>query len=342
MRKNRLVAISLIALGIAVVFYGYGPRIGDDPSKEAADVTVKNAESRLSEAEHAGEEVSELVHQLAVRFLEEYGETIDNPATRAKLFEERRRLIRQHGESHGQSLFETALELAFPEPNEAILALIDQLIKYHAWLSEHELNLREMTMVERQGAIWRKRQELFGSDADLIWADEIAAMEERQQAMQEALDRLNQAHEITLEETAYQLELAVEEVFGEGMERRLISPDALGNTLFSLDSVQDQLRALPAEERQQRINELRRTLGYPEQAVERMAERDKERNERWENGLAYMEKREQLTRQYSGEHLEEQLDELRREHFDHAAETIRREEENDFYRFERTRRFGLN
>ncbi len=342
MTKTRLAALLVIASGVGIVLYGQGLELGGDrvddlPSNTETQTTLASAQTTES-----GEESSDLVHELAVRFLENYGETIDHPATQAKLFEERRQLINQHGAERGPALFEEAVALAFPERERAILALIERLLEYNAWLSEHELNLREMPMVERQGAIWRKRQQLFGDDADLIWAEEVAAMEERQQAMHEALDRLNEANEITLEETAYQLELAVEEVYGDGMERRLISADALGNTLFSLDSVQAQLRALPAEERQQRINELRRTLGYSEQAVERMEERDRERNQRWENGLAYMEKREQLTRQYSEEHLEEQLNELRREHFDHAAETIRREEENDFYRFERSRRFGLN
>ena len=325
-----------------MVLYGYGRWIGDDPGDGTPDMAATGESQSASKEMRSDEGAPEAIEVLAVHFLEQYGKSIDNPATQARLLEELRQLIAEHGEKRGQSLFEAASALAFPERQDAIFALVEQLIQYNAWRDNHQLDLREMPLAERQRAIWRERQEIFGSDAEFIWADEIAAMEERRQAMQQALEELNQAHEITLEETVYQLELAVEEVYGGGMERRMISPDALGNTLFSLDSVQERLRELPAEQRQQRINELRRTLGYPDEAIERMAERDQERNERWENGLAYMEERKELTRHYSGQHLEEKLEELRREHFDHAAETLQREEENDLYRFERERRFGLN
>jgi len=342
MRSIRLITLLVILAGVLAVVVGYGTGSSDNPRSDTSQSNPVPLSAEMAPATAPEKGGSELIDQLAVRYLERYGDTIDNPATQAELLNERQQLIDEYGAEQGHALFLAALETAFPQRNQAILALIEQLLQYHAWLSENDLTLREMALVERRGAIWQKREALFGSDAELIWADELAEMEERQTAMHDALDRLDQAHEITLEETAYQLQVAIEDVYGNGVERQLISPDALGGALFTMESVQSQLQSLPSEQRQETINELRRTMGYSDQAIERLAERDKERNARWDNGLAYMQEREQLTRRYTGEQQAQKLDELRQEHFGHAAETIRREEESDFYRFERPRRFGLN
>ena len=52
------------------------------------------------------------------------------------------------------------------------------------------------------------------------------------------------------------------------------------------------------------INNIRREMGFTQEEVERMEEVDAYREKRWENGLAYMEERDGLVRQYEGEELE--------------------------------------
>lgn len=217
-----------------------------------------------------------------------------------------------------------------------------KLAAYEQWLEDNLLLLQGMPMLERQTALWEKREELFGDDASRIWGERESPMHANQDAFQAELQRLNQAHDITPEETAHQLKTTVEELYNNDMARQLIGPDVMARTLFSLESVQSHLHTLSADARQARINSLRRQMGYPEDALIRLEQQDQKRNERWQNGKAYMAERAQLARRHSGEHLDEALDELRAEHFGRSAKTIALEEQDGFFRFERERRFGVN
>jgi hypothetical protein len=83
-------------------------------------------------------------------------------------------------------------------------------------------------------------------------------------------------------------------------------------------------------------------MGFDEAEIERMAELDARRDERWTVGLAYMDERRRLESTFEGEALEEELHRLRERTFGHAAKTIEREEASGFDRFERPRVYGRN
>jgi len=217
-----------------------------------------------------------------------------------------------------------------------------KLEAYEQWLEDNRLLLQGMPLLERQSALWKKREALFGDDASQIWGEQPSPLHENEQVLQAELQRLDQAREITPEETAHQLKTTVEQLYNNDMARQLIGPGVMARTLFSLDSVQSHLKELPADARQARINRLRQQLGYPEDAISRLEEQDQQRNERWEKGKAYMSERVQLTRQYTGDQLDQALDDLRKEYFGRSAKTIALEEQDGFFRFERERRFGVN
>lgn len=217
-----------------------------------------------------------------------------------------------------------------------------KLSAYEQWLEDNRLLLQGMPMLERQTALWEKREALFGDEASRIWGERESPMHANQDAFQAELQRLDQAHEITPEETAHQLKTSVEQLYNNDMARRLIGPDVMARTLFSLDAVQSHLHTLSADARQERIDSLRRQMGYPEEAISRLSKQDQQRNERWQNGKAYMAERNQLARRYSGDQLDKALDDLRAEHFGRSAKTIALEERDGFFRFERERRFGVN
>lgn len=109
-----------------------------------------------------------------------------------------------------------------------------------------------------------------------------------------------------------------------------------------IDGVQAQLAELGPTARASALAEIRRRMGYEEEAVARMAERDAERDARWSRGLAYLEQRDRLQATFEGEVLDEELRHLRERTFAHEATTIEREEASGFERFERPRIYGRN
>ena len=281
------------------------------------------------------------VLELAVKYLETYGETIHNPSTQAQLYNERRGLI-DADPGNGAQLFRDAVETAFPDTAAQILTLMANLDRYHEWLDDNELRLQALQPLQRETELWQQREALFGALASQIWGEEASFLEEKSQRFQQAVSNLEESGELQLTELAHQLHTSAEEIYGSDMTRQFAGSGALGHALFSLDSVQSHLQQLPPDQRQQTITDLRRQFGYPEDALERMAKQDQIREEKWQNGNAYMEKRQDLSRRLAGEELESELNRLREEHFGIAAPTIAREEEEGFYRFERPRRYGLN
>ena len=87
---------------------------------------------------------------------------------------------------------------------------------------------------------------------------------------------------------------------------------------------------------------MRQQLGYNEEQVETAQEKDKERNQRWDNGLAYMAKRQQLVDTLDSDALESALLTLRDTYFKKEAYTIAKEETAGFYRYARPRIYGRN
>lgn len=309
---------------------GMAKQSGPDPRASAAII-----------AKQENQDPTRLVMELAVYYLEHYGETITEPATQARLYNERRALLERYP-STGNELFKDAVTTAFPELAGQILTLIANLDRYHDWLDDHEFRLQGLPALERSAEVWQQREAIFGTLASEIWADEQNAVEEQSAVFQQELARLDQSEELQLTELAYQLQSTADELYGNNLTRQFVSSGALGHALFSLDSVQSQLASMPADQRQQTIDGLRQQLGYSGDAIERLAEQDQAREEKWQNGRAYTTEREALRQRLSGEALDTALSRLREEHFGIAAPTIAKEEAQGFYRFERPRQYGVN
>ncbi|WP_138435308.1 hypothetical protein [Marinobacter shengliensis] len=322
-----------------------GMYIAQQTGKSDAQKRASALEARQTPALHAPDETTQQapnqVLELAVKYLEIYGDSIHQPATQARLYNERRRLIEDDAR-HGARLFRSAVETAFPDNAKQILTLMANLDRYHEWLDDNELRLQALMPLQRETELWQLREALFGALASQIWGEEASFLEEKSQRFQQAVSTLEESGELQLTELAHQLHVSAEEIYGSDMTRQFAGSGALGHALFSLDSVQSHLHQLPPDQRQQTMTELRRQFGYPEAALERMAKQDQLREEKWRNGDAYMAKRQTLTQRLTGEELESELNRLREEHFGIAAPTIAREEEEGFYRFERPRRYGLN
>ena len=292
-------------------------------------------------SEPANQDPSQLILKLAVHYLEHYGETIAEPVTQARLYNERRALLDRYPSS-GHELFEDAVTTAFPNLASQILTLIANLDRYHDWLDAHEFRLQGLPVLERSAEVWQQREAIFGTVASEIWAEEENVVEEQSEVFQQELARLEEAEELQLTELAYQLKTTADDLYGNRLTRQFVGSGALGHALFSMNSVQSQLAGLPPEARQQAINSLRQQLGYSKHAIEQLAEQDQAREQKWQNGRAYTTERDALRQRLSGEALDAALSSLREEHFGMAAPTIAREEEEGFYRFERPRQYGVN
>jgi len=316
-----------------------------DPGVEEPELPGETSTQSMKDgtASVAGNDVESagFVETLAKELKDKFGDRIDEITIQARLYDVREDVVDRFPDN-GRGYFREAVEIAFPDRAEAILELLARLERYREWRMTQNKTLMEMSPVARNGMLWQKRREIFGDRADILWADEREELMEKRQSVQDTLKRLSDADELTLQETLHQLNTALDETFDEDMRHLVDESGTVTKMFFSLDAVQDKLKDLPPDERQARIDEVRREMGFSEEAVERMRERDQEREKRWQKGNEYMQEREAIVNRYEGEARKQRLNELRSEYFEHEAPTIRKEEQNGFFRYERPRVYGRN
>lgn len=279
--------------------------------------------------------------QLAQELIAKYGDEIDHLAVQANLFKVREFVLGRYPED-GINRFNDIIYLAFPQQAESIINIIKLMDQYTQWLAENYTQLNDMSPLERDGHLWKKRRALFGDDADIIWSDERALLANKQRNVQQEIHRLGQANDLSTDEKLYQLTTTLSENYGETTQDLVIDPGMVAAVFFNFDSVQQTLKSLSPEERQAEINRVRKQLGYNEVQIEQAQKKDETRNQRWEKGLAYMAERQQLVDTLDEAALESALTELRISHFKKEAYTIEQEEISGFYRYARPRLYGRN
>jgi hypothetical protein len=271
-----------------------------------------------------------------------YGKTISEKATQASLFNLRKFIMSTHP-GKGKDLFYNMLKRAFPGYADAIMATLDKLDQYNLWLKDNKDILSKMTATERLAALEKKRKELFGEDADKIWTGEELATEARKAKVQDTIAVLNESRDTTMDEKIDVFQGALREAYDNTPDRFILDQGAyLSKVFFSLDSVQDVLKKMSSQDREQEINRIRKRMGLTDEQIEFMTKRDADNEMRWEAGLQYMKDRDKVLAQYEGEEQEEKLKELRKQYFDDEANTIELEEKDDFFRFKRPHIYGRN
>ena len=279
--------------------------------------------------------------QIAQDLKRRYGASIGSVVTQARLLSELDRLqsLQPIG---GSALFEEAVSLAFASRAPQILALIDLLIEYEDWVDENSAILNRLDAAARLAKLWEKRYELFGDDADLLWADSALGGDAKQVQIQAEMDRLSQIKDQSAGSIADQLLKKVDEVYGGSTAAALLTPNDLGQAVFALDSVQANLAGLDAKSRAREIEQLRRQAGYSEDAIAKLAARDQSNQQKWDTGYQYQAAKQQLAEQYTGARYEQQLSILQFETFGSLAKAIAAEERSGFYRYDRPRQYGVN
>src|SRR5690606_25741343 len=113
--------------------------------------------------------------------------------------------------------------------------------------------------------------------------------------MGDALRSLAESSDTTLDQKLDVYVDAVRGTAGDGLSAMALeNGSVLAQAFFGLESVSRQLGELDPEARQQKINDIRREFGYDEEQVAALEERDRQRDARWQNGLAYMDERRAL------------------------------------------------
>ncbi len=271
-----------------------------------------------------------------------YAKTISQKSTQASLIGIRDFVLGTHPDN-GRAVFYTILKQAFPDYADEIMETLAGIDEYTRWLEDNKKMLSRMTALERTTAMWEKRKELFGDDAEKIWSGDVLATEARKAKMQDIMAALNEESTTSIDEKLHVYQGALNETYKGTPEEYLLGQNAiLSKVFFSIDSVQNELKNMSPEQRQMEINSIRRQMGFSEEQIEELAKRDAEKEQRWQVGYRYMQQREKVMQQYEGEEREERLKDLREQYFQDEAKTIELEEKDNFFRFERPRIYGRN
>ena len=230
------------------------------------------------------------------------------------------------------------LRIAFPELAETMIDRFKMLLNYKNWLLDNQEYLRSLSLKERQDMLWEKRREIFGSDTDLIWAEELKA-----EKILGALDTVRRSQDTNLSEKLYIYKDAIDKAYGEEAKKFMQEhAQELVGAFLETDPVQEDLSSMTPEEREAKLQQIRKALGMDEPSIERWRSLDRLRDNIWHAGASYMRERESLVKSYKGDDLEKRLDELRKHYFGKEAETIKHEEASGFFRFKQRRLYGLN
>jgi hypothetical protein len=341
-RKKIITGAVLVIFAVAAVIFVFYPKENDSAGSSILSGPSTARDSAVTSPSGAIPESDPFSDKIVSELKKYYGSTIAKKSTQAEVISIRDFVMGLRPEK-GKDYFYNILKRAFPQYADEIMKTMEKLDLYNRWLSDNRDQLMKMTASERLAAMWKKRKELFGEDAEKIWSGEILATEERKAKMQDTLAGLNKSREMSLDAKLGEYKRVLKETYtGTAEEFILNQGGLLSKVFFSLDSVQEELNSLSPAQRQQEINRLRAEMGMTERQVESMARRDADNASRWDTGLQYMEKREAVVKQYEGQEQENRLNDLRKEHFGDEANTIALEEKDGFYRFKRPHIWGRN
>lgn len=229
------------------------------------------------------------------------------------------------------------LAAAFPAQAAELLDVFARLLRYEEWLEKVLPHMQFDSAEARSQVMWAKRVELFGDAAYQIWAVEL-----REQKLKEQLTALGQSTAPFQDKSRTYVE-ALRATYGD----RIIGPEAphltqnLGRFL-ALDSVQQDLKSVPAPERQLRLREFRAAMGLDEAALKRWDALDAERDTVRAAGDTYLAERARLDALPAGPERDARLQALQDRLFGAEAAFIRNEEASGHYRFKSPQTLGVN
>ncbi len=269
-------------------------------------------------------------------FREKYGKTIHHKHTQVMLVEKLMDyLIKMYPDDWVVYLYAMLREI-FPGMENEIFDTFEKLHKYNKWLEDNGNDLAQLSSKDKRNALWEKRYEIFGQDADQVWE-----AEKRIEPIYNALDTIQEGN-MPFNEKLSLYQQSIQEAYKSNTNTFMArKQQELMNSFLDVESVQKDLGNMTPQERKESLKEVRKAMGLDSAALQRWEELDAVRDQRWDAGMQYMQERAQLEKQYKGEELQKQLDSLRIKYFGDEAETIKNEEESGYYRYSQPRKYGL-
>lgn len=269
-------------------------------------------------------------------FREKYGKTIHHKHTQVMLVEKLMGYLMKMYPDDWVVYMYAMLREIFPGMENEIFDTFEKLHKYNTWLKENQNDLAQLNSKDKRNALWEKRYEIFGQDADQVWE-----AEKRIEPIYNALDTIQES-DMPFNEKLSLYKQSIQEAYKSNTDTFVArKQQELMNSFLDVESVQKDLANMTPQERKENLKEVRKAMGLDSAALQRWEELDQVRDQRWDAGMQYMQQRAELEKKYKGAELEKQLDSLRMKYFGDEAETIKNEEESGYYRFSQPRKYGL-
>lgn len=232
---------------------------------------------------------------------------------------------------------QTFLELTFPEYAEELISLYQNMESYNLWMVSEKQNLVAPSPLERRQLIWEMRNAFFGDVAQQIWEDSLKG----ERVLDTLIEISETGYEQSFADNGSQYVTSLKQAYGEEAEAVIESKrQELSDRFFSVPVVQEQLKAMPREDRYAALSSFRRSIGMDEEAVSRWTELDQKRDARREAGNSYLQLKTMLKDEFTGDDLRSAMTQLQDELFGEEAEIIRNEEDAGYFRFERPQVIG--
>ena len=334
MRKWIVIGGVIVLAGVLGAFFSLHNDISTDYPK-----SLKHGESALEENAalkrvpegHPTDITPELMRKA-------YGATITNPRTQIALLEELMGSLMELYPNDWQQRLSALVEEAFPDQAKDILKRLLDLQRYNKWLSQENPNLFRMPRRERSQVLQEKRREVFGSDAEVIWAGDLAKSK-----LDDVLDQIDRDDQASIYEKLDLYSKSLQEIYNDRAGASLgMGSFELISEFLEVGSVQRDLGAMRPKERAQGLRQIRASLGLDDDAQSRLEALDAERDGRWKAGAEYMRERTELEKTFTGTAQEQKITALRERYFGPQSENIAKEEKSGFFRFTRKRIYGMN
>jgi hypothetical protein len=260
----------------------------------------------------------------------------DNKHSQIKAIEKLIGYLMKNYPDDWQQRVQALLAQAFPGLADQLFAQYQNMTAYNDWLKANREQLAAMTPGEKRDAMREARFRFFGADAAEIWEESI-----RHERIYDAMDSISEATDTSVDQKLKTYLDAIHETYGEKapdfLEKRQTE---LTTNFLKLPSVQNNLREMTADARQQQLRQIRRAMGMDDEALARWSELDGQRDQAWETGERYMQQRDEITRSTQGDEQARRLEALRNSTFGGEADIIAEEESAGFFRFGHDRVYG--
>ncbi len=345
-------SVTLCALSLIWFFPKTEANLGPPLNAEKTTGRLAQESKAVSEPSvFAGEEIlegtdiydpesdEELNQEIVVARLHElFEKRIYHPRIQLQAIEKLMRYLQDIYPEEWQDHVFDYLSAAFPEYAEELYDHYLKFVEFKQWIKDNYMLISGMNAVEQKEYMRAKRKQFFGDEAEVIWEMEIKA-----ECVADSLKAINGQKEMVFDDKINYYLATLDDVYGNQAEFHKKSyQQKIMDQFLEVESVQEDLQQMAPEERKENLENFRKTMGLDDAALNRWAELDGVRDERWENGQAYMRKREAIRNESNGPTLEYRLDDLRKEYFGAEAEAIKQEEETGLFRFNRKRVYGKN